>query len=560
MLPLPVKQGEKINLFDPLMENIKSEFGPQVAERLENTLRLLQEYRNSLIETQKYIADMSSLKRVAMQSKIYLSMWSSVCQSFTFGPEKGSIDIKFTWTDPYKKKKTVNANPNSERMAILYNLGVVYNQIGQNLANLNGNHKEAAGELMTAAWIFEELRTELGSYNLRDLGVDLSDQHVHMCSHMMKAQAQHCVYEHLRTATPDKYGLMAKVVMQAAVCYGSAYSYASTHPVSTVADEKNFIRALQCNEYYYIAQANYLGCLDYQARCEKESMGIGKAISYAKKTIEILEKAMKEEKRLPPSALSRFASLLEEARKKEAFLNAKNDKIYHEKVPANPDEIDPLMFSKTKSLEDELSQTFDGKAIFQRMVPIGVQELEEEYKRQAELVIKQGYNIAATIDSLQDRFLLKHNLPSALYAVAEEQELPEDLWQKVKQCKEAENNSGLKETLHHATTLSANNITTLDKLFAKLEQEEKDDQAMREKHGANWTAEVSQKANHSIKRQLKYYKAKYVQGRKVDERLKKMLVDSKEGLNLLELDKAELISKLPKTKSSGKGISPTAQK
>jgi len=560
MLSLPVKKGEKIDLADSLLANIKSEFGPQLATRMENTLRLMQEYRECLIDIQKYLFDTNSLKRIEMQSKIYLSIWSSVCQSFIFGPEEQSIDIKFTWTEAYTGKKTSNANPNSERMAILYNLGVTYNVIAQNSINFDNNYKKAAEEFMIAVWVFEELRTELGNYNLKDLGIDLSNQHVHMCSHLMRAQAQYCVYEYLKIITSEKYGLMAKVLMQGAISYGAAYSYASNNPISKAVDEKNFIQVLRANEYYYTAQANYLACLDYQAKCNSESIGIGKAISYAQKAIEMIEMILKEEKSFSLSMVTRFKSLLEECKKKKSFLIEKNNKIYHEKIPATPDEIDPVMYSKPKSIEDELSQPFDGKAIFQRMVPIGVQELEKEYKKQVELIIKQGYGIGATIDSYQAKLLEKYNLPEVLYAVVEEQELPEDLWQKIKQCKETENHSGLKETLYHATTLSANNCTTLNRLFAKLDKEDEDDKAMRTEHGEAWTIEPSQKANHRIKRQLKYYKAKYDQGKLVDDKLRKMLIDSKEGLSLLDLNKAEIIAKLPKAKSSGKDMSATAVK
>lgn len=547
---------------EPLLKTIREDFGPQVADRLEPTLRLMQDYRAGLVQLQACINDPNSLERVATQSKLYLSMWTSICQDFTFGTDKGCIDVKFVWTDSYgkKKKKTPSTNPNSERLAVLYNLGVVYNQMGINLSNPNGSYKDAVGKFMTAAWIFEQIRTELGNYKGKDLEVDLTDQNAHMCAHLMKAQAQQCVYEFLRVSAPDKYGLMAKVAMQAAICYGSAFSYASTHPISDVADKKNFIGVLEFNEYFFTAQANYMACLDYQDKCEKESVGIGKAIAYVRKAMQFMEKYKKNEKSLTPSAVTKSKSLLDEYRAKEEYLNKKNDKIYHERIPENPDEIDPLMYTKVKSIENELVQPFDGQAILARMVPMAVQELLEEYKNKVEAVIKQVHGVVNNTNAFQSKFLAKYNLPSALYGAVRAQELPEDLWQKVKQCKEANNTSGLAETSGYVSTLAVNNCATLDTLMAKLAQEEQEDKALRDRYGAAWTIEPSEKINRSLKKGLKYYKDKLTLGKVADDKARTVMNDCRERLALLDLDKAELIAKMPQTKSDGKEMSPSAVK
>ena len=560
MLALPAKQGDKIDIVTPLTKSISTEFGPQVAQRLEPTLKLMEEYRESLLNIQGYLTDTKSLERIAMQSKLYLSMWFSVCQSFAFGDESGSIDLKFTWQDAYTKKKVTSSNPNSERLAILYNLGVIYNQMGNNIAGLTGNYKDAVEKFMIAAWVFDQLRTERSCYKSKELSVDLSDQNIHMCSYITKAEAQYCVNEHLRIANPDKYGLTAKVVIQASLYYGPAYSYASTYPLDKAVHKQNFAGVLLFNEHYYMAQAYYLAGLDYQKKYETESMGIGKAIAYMGKAMEILTRMKSQAKLMPPSVTSKCQSMLDECKSKQDYYIEKNNKIYHERVPATPEEIDPLLYSKPKSIENELVQPFDGQAIFARMVPKAVQELEEEFKNQAGAIVKQGFSIITSTDTYQTKFLEKHNLPVVLHITASEEELPEDLWQKAKMCKEKDNESGLKELLYYVSSLSVHNGSILDTVLAKLDQEEQQDKVLRAKYGPAWTRPPSEAINYKIKNQLLYYKDKYNKGKVVDAKLMAMTDKCKERFTILELDKAGIIDKVPKGKSSGKEMSPTALK
>ena len=459
-----------------------------------------------------------------------------------------------------RKKKTESTNPNSERLAVLYNSAVLYNQMGINLANPNGSYKEAVDKFMIAAWIFEQLRTEIANYKGKDLEIDLTDQNVHMYSYLMKAQAQQCVYEHLKITTPDKYKLMAKVAIQAGICYGSAFSYASTHPISEIVEKDRFIEILEFNEHFFTAHAYYMACLDYQAKCEKESMGIGKAIAYVKKAIDLITKYKKNEKSLNPSALAKSKSLLEEYKAKEEYLIKKNNSVYHERIPEEPEEIDPLMYSKVKSIENELVQPFDGQAILARMVPIPVLQLEEEYKNKVEAVIKKTQMILNDADMFQDKVLKKYNLPEILYAVTQAQELPEDLWQKVKQCKEANNTLGLTETCSNLSTLAVNNCVTMDTLISKIDQEEQKDKELRAKYGDAWTMKPSQKMNHNIKKGLKHYKSEYNLGKVFDNKTKTGIDNCKERLALLELDKAELIARMPQVKTEGKEMSQSAIK
>jgi hypothetical protein len=83
---------------------------------------------------------------------------------------------------------------------------------------------------------------------------------------------------------------------------------------------------------------------------------------------------------------------------------------------------------------------------------------------------------------------------------------------------------------------------------------------MRTKYGSTWSRLPSASLNQATKKQLEYYRQKYEQGKAADEKVRALIESKKEQLNLLELDKAGLIARIPKTKGLAESLSPAAAK
>ena len=157
MLPLVPRQGDKVELFTPLMSYITLEAGPEVAIRLKSTISLRQELRNSLIQLYWFLNDEKTMLRMCSEAKLYLSMWTSISQVVTFGEPPNNLNIQLAWRDSYTKKKITKFNPLIERLSILYNLAGVYNKLGVNRAAKEGKYKEEIESFMTDNWMFEHV-------------------------------------------------------------------------------------------------------------------------------------------------------------------------------------------------------------------------------------------------------------------------------------------------------------------------------------------------------------------------------------------------------------------
>lgn len=413
---------------------------------------------------------------------------------------------------------------------------------------------------MTAAGLFDKLKIEAAGLKTPDYGLDLTEQNLHMCSYIMKAQAQYCAHERVKRTAATKYTMLSKLAMQAAAYYGAAYSYATTPPVCSAADPKNFVAILHFNEHTFMAQAYYWAAMNSQKECDETAVGIGKAIAYIRRANEYLDALRKIEKSLSPAVLTQYREFVKHYADKREYLEEQNKKIYHETVPAKVDEIEMLPYGQPISSDTELSKPFDGQEVFARLVPSGVRLLEEEYKAEVTTVMNQTFALAKQIDSMQEQFLSKYGLPGCLHAVTTDQSIPEDLWQKIKQCKEKGSINGLNQVLAGVATMAENNADTLNKLAQQLKQEEDEDQAMRTKYGSAWNRLPSQNLNQATKNQVEYYRQKYQQGKQTDDKVRGDFESKKEKLALIDMDRADLVAKMPKMPTTGVALSPAATK
>eukprot|EP00826_Nyctotherus_ovalis_P001221 TRINITY_DN1016_c0_g1_i11.p1 TRINITY_DN1016_c0_g1~~TRINITY_DN1016_c0_g1_i11.p1 ORF type:complete len:675 (+),score=180.50 TRINITY_DN1016_c0_g1_i11:229-2253(+) len=560
MLSLPTKQAEKVNLYKGIMSSIEASAGSQVSAQLEPVLKRLQQYRDNLLQVAGFRNDSVALEKLADEAKEYISIWNNISQSFTFGKSKGSVDVKFTWYDSNTSEKKVTTNAATERLAMLYNLAIIYSQMGVNSVGLPDDHfKEAANSFLKAAWLLEKLKAESSCLKSPDFGLDLSEHNLHMCSHIMKAQAQYCTYEKVKATHPDKYALLAKLAMQASTYYGNAYSYASTAPLCKALDPKKFVAVLQFNETAYIAQAHYWDAVDKQKTCANTTKGMGKAVASIRKANQYLEAMKKHEKSLAPSVLNLYKELSKQLQEKRTQIENQNSKIYYESVPDTATEIDCMPFGQPISIEAELNKPYEGREILQRLVPPAVRQLEEDYKKEVGVVMQQAFDAAKKNDAMQTQTLGKFGLPAALHAVSG-RAIPEDLWLRIKQCKERGGQNGLVQTLNGVVSIADNNENAIQKMFAQLKQEEEEDQRMREKYGSAWSRLPSNSINQTMITQINYYKQKLDQGRAADQNVKENIQQKKPLLDLLELDRDALTARIPKGGDSEEKLSPAATK
>ena len=88
MLSLASKQGEKLNLYSVLKKSVDNACGPHTAAQIDAPLKNFQQIRDELVQITPSRSDTHALERLINSAKSYISMWSTISQSFSFGKEK----------------------------------------------------------------------------------------------------------------------------------------------------------------------------------------------------------------------------------------------------------------------------------------------------------------------------------------------------------------------------------------------------------------------------------------------------------------------------------------
>ena len=94
MISLGLKQGDRVDVYGPFKRCIETSYGPQIAAQADATLRAFQQARDEVLQGYTYRNDPAALDKVLAGSKYYLSVWATLCQSFTIGREQVLINTK----------------------------------------------------------------------------------------------------------------------------------------------------------------------------------------------------------------------------------------------------------------------------------------------------------------------------------------------------------------------------------------------------------------------------------------------------------------------------------
>jgi len=547
MISLNFKQTDKADIYTPLIKNIQESSGPEIGSKLEPTIKRFQQLRDSLLKISVSRSDNEGLEKVGNDIKEYLSVFSNISQGFTFGKDKGSINVSFTWQDSYSRDKKTTTNPLMERVGMLYNLAVVYNQMGINYVNTKGDKlKEATNSFLTAAWIFDRIKLEISGKNPADFTLDLSELNMNMGDLLMKAQAQQSTYDKIKLTRTDKPNLLAKLAMQAGEYYAGAHNYANTAPLSKVSDAKTFVPLIKFHENLLKAQAYYWTGVIYHEKCKETTQGIGIGIANLRKANSYVSAMSKMEKQLSPPVLNYYKDFLKKLQEKTEVTENQNKKLYHEVVPENIEDPELMPYGQPISIEAELTKQYEGKEILANMIPPVVRQIEYEYKNEVGQLIRQIFDTTKQTDSVQSDFLGKHNLPAALHAISGEQKIPEDLWQKIKEYREKGGIGGLEKIMANVASLADNNSTSIDRLLAELKQEEDEDEDMRRRYGTLWNRTPSIVENQGIKKQVNHYKEIYDRAKAADLTIRDTIEKNKPNLALLDMSREELTLRIPR--------------
>jgi programmed cell death 6-interacting protein len=562
MILFATKRADNLDLLTPILTIMRETSGSQVTTQVKTTLQRLQVLRNNLSDI-SVIRNNSptAVKEVTERIKEYLSMWNCILRCFTFGEDKESINVHFEWYDAYTNDKKSSSNPMIERVGMLYNLGVMYSQMGADLVNSPENKvKEAANTFLIAAWIFDRIKLDLVNIQLKEFSLDLSESNLSMCSYLMKAQAQSCAYERVRAIRTDKPDLITKLAMQASKDYEVANGYSKIVGLTGTANEKNAATIIQFKENAFRCRAYYWSAIELKKKCEQTIIGMGKAVASIRKAVECVNAMKIKERSYTAELMGEYKALCAQCADAQRDIENQNHKFYHESVPLHPPEIDPMPFGKPISIEAELEKSFEGKENFSLRIPPGVRTLENEYRKEVGMIIQEALEMAREMEEWRLQLLRKHNLPSSIHAVSNEQKIPDDVWLRIRKCKENGGFGGLSQMLDGVQELAKCNEINILEIYTQLKEEEKIDAELRQKYGAKWIRLPSANLNINMLKQLEHHKQKFDQEKQSNMSIKEFGISMKKRFEVFELDRDSLTNKIPKSNPTAGGLSPAATK
>lgn len=96
----------------------------------------------------------------------YLIMMNSLKNKINFGKDNYSLKLDFAWKDTLTDEKFISNSIHFEYYSVLFNLGLVYFEMGKHYYFIEDELKLKDGVkyFQTAAWIFDRIKEEYQLY------------------------------------------------------------------------------------------------------------------------------------------------------------------------------------------------------------------------------------------------------------------------------------------------------------------------------------------------------------------------------------------------------------
>ncbi|XP_078161907.1 vacuolar-sorting protein BRO1-like [Carex rostrata] len=256
----------------------------------------------------------------------YFHSLGKIMPHYTMALERSHLQsLHFTWQDSFKPlKKHSHTSIGSEKVAVVFNVGAVYSQMGaaENQGTVDGLTK-ASKAFQSAAAAFRYLRETFGGGE----SVDVSRECVSMLETLMVAQAQECVFNRAVIAGISATNC-SKAARQVGLYYEEVFQALNTAPLNQHFDKGWFVHIqLKASQFYAESYYHYSLHLHKNDQIGEEiarlQMGIDR-LSSTKRTV--IKGASSSHIGVISQLKNNMNSQLEKAKKE-------NNSIYYMRVP-----------------------------------------------------------------------------------------------------------------------------------------------------------------------------------------------------------------------------------
>ena len=513
MLPNKFKKTGSIDIYSKLENYVLNNYTTGIiSQNVQTFFRDIKQNRDVICKLSKNETNEEQLIQHKLVLTTYLNEILTLKSRMTFGKQSYSCRIGFIWTDTITSNEYKSYNIYFEIYNCMFNLGVIYFNLG-NYAAKNANDdkvklKEAVKYFKNALYLFDRLKnTAYSTISSKELPYDLYPQHLKYLSQMCIIFGQIQIVEVAQRMPHQEYILQAKLLAGISKCFKTAANLSTSKPTSKSYSE-------EFREYLY-NRVQYFRGLMYQklregavAKFEKEGIGYGEALVFQGK---LVSKLLAVEKTLKKCEKHVDIKEFNEKLKSEKELGQKmldlNNRVYHqatkeaEKIqveekylllPALPED---LFVGKNKEKAKENGENMCPE--LDTLIPEEVKEMIERYKQRMGDFLQQNISQYETEKSVTV-FLNNLHLPSHLTKRRTGENinngniiLPNELWEKISQVQKLGGTFALNDIMQNIKDKYNYMVSNLENTLNSFKNEENDDNLMRQKYMNKWLRKPS---------------------------------------------------------------------
>ena len=517
MQPTHLKKTSNIDMYSKLESYVLSNYNlGMLSDNVDNFFRDIKQNREVICKLTKNASSLDQLIKHRLILTTYLNEILTLKSKMTFGKQSYSCKIGFVWTDTIVNEEWKSYNIYFEIYNCLYNLGVIYYCIGNNLAKTAKDDKNKLKESVInykhALSIFDRLRHEAYSaISTKELPYDLYPSHLNYCAKLCIIFGQIEIIKVAQFTSKKEFSLQAKLSLGVSETFKKAYTLSNAKP--TIKGGKPEFRNYLLNRIQYYRGIMYLKLREgAQKKFDDKGQGYGEALTFQGKYVKKLLECQKTIKECGKYVdLKEFEEKLKNEKEAGQKMYDLNERIYHqatnldpnfkveEKILMNPVLPEDLYIGKNKDKAKE-----EGESLcpdLDMLIPEQTKEMIDRYKKRMGDFLQQNISQYETEKSVQN-YLQNLHIPSYLTKRRTGESLnqgsinlPEQLWDKISKVQNLGGTMALNEIMQNIKNKYNYIVSNLENTLNSFKNEENDDNMHRQKYGTKWIRKSSNVLN-----------------------------------------------------------------
>lgn len=531
---IPLKKTSDVDTSKPLKQLLSTYYGSN-EDKYDESIERLDKLRKDA--TFKGIEGKSTTTLTALQ-RYYdqLKLFAAKCPI-------NEVPINFKWKDAFDKSSYSFLGSSSsliiqslgyERICVLFNLAASYSDIAATALNEDVHNEHAlqlaAKYFQISSGILLALKSDApGVLGQRQSLTDLNPSILDILHYLMLAQAQEAIFvKAVQNNMSD--ASLAKLASQCSDYYGECYKLIQI--VKSIWPEKEWFNQMHAKQLAYSAISDF-----HQSAVAGHANKYGEEISWLNHAVDSFKQAETK------SPLMEFLQTYQKkVIKRQEDAIKENDFIYHARVPEYRLLESVERFSLVKPAPVPIKFLPESNDLFEGLLPLRVQQAWQKLDARRQEIVGQEVGALQEATTTLNGVLASLNLPASLED-APGVDLPQSLQDKSKYVRQKGGVAYVSRLINELPELLKRNLEILDEIDQSIKNEEKRDDAQRERFGRDkWTRTPSSTLNKAWKDYVDKYRNIITNAVAADDKVKEKFRNHEREFALLSNESKDAIA------------------